>query len=472
MKKLKFLGTTLLVASLLFAGCSSPVEETDATVPGSGAEETGGGGTGGTGGTGTGGSGTGGSGTQNNYTAPELSNYYKNYLVSSPARESNKTIADWGAGSSAAPNGNGTWTITASESMWDGVPGVCIPFTGFSAGTFANYEYIVFTVDTTNFVLNNTDDGDGNNGVNVKIPDTQKDITSNYVANGNVRTYYAPISQFGSAPTTATEMAIIIGGTGSLVLNEVYLAATDDPNNRAITGITITPATASIAQGGSQQFTVKDSNHTNITSSATYALSGTAAEGSTITNAGLLTAGTTAGSLTVTATYTVNGSNFTASSTVTVLGDLNNLITNISFAKAHLAPGWSTILNNVTSIEETGGRVSIGETGISYNLPAGLNTQWQAQLKIATDADLAEGDAWYFSCRLSGVTGGYTIKLNDDESLIGEQTGTIAEGGSTVSFSGTVPEGGSKTDMPIMFDFGTCSEGTVVISDIVIAKTN
>ncbi len=397
MKKLKFLGTAILAASLLFAGCSSPVEETDATVPGSGAEETGGGGTGGTG---TGGSGTGGSGTQNNYTAPELSNYYKNYLVSSPARESNKTIADWGAGSSAAPNGNGTWTITASASMWDGVPGVCIPFTGFSAGTFANYEYIVFTVDTTNFVLNNTDDGDGNNGVNVKIPDTQKDISSNYVANGNVRTYYAPISLFGNAPASATEMAIIIGGTGRLVLNEVYLAATDDPNNRAITGITITPATASIARGGSQQFTVTDSNHTNITSSATYALSGTAAEGSTITNAGLLTAGTTAGTLTVTATYTVSGSDFTASSTVTVLGEMTNLVNTVALE----------IYKDSVNQAGNNSLVSIANNTVSLAKPAGTTGwgDWSSQLFLTVSKESGNifdnGKRYYISVTLQSDT--------------------------------------------------------------------
>ncbi|MCR4733800.1 MAG: Ig-like domain-containing protein [Treponema sp.] len=398
MKKLKFLGTTLLVASLLFTGCPSPSNsngkatsdptqtetgDNDETEDTGDSEDTGD----------TEDTGDVEDENENDYEAPAIESYYKNYLVSSPASDADKAIADWGAGSSATRNDDGTYTITASAGMWGGVPGVCTPFTNFTAGTFANYEYIVFTIDTTNFVLDNTDDGDGNNGVNVKIPEVQKDISSNYVADGNVRTYYAPMSLFGTAPDTAVEMAIIIGGTGTLKLNEVYLAAAEDPSNKAVTGITISPTNASIAQGGSQQFTVKDSNHEDRTSTVSYALSGDAAEGSSITEAGLLTAGTTAGTLTVTATYTVGEENFTSSSTITVLESMTNLVNTVALSK---------YIDSSNDVTENGDIVSITDNTVTLNKPEdGAWGEWSCQLFLDVTASegniFAAGKKYYVS---------------------------------------------------------------------------
>ena len=452
MKKLKFLGTAVLAASLLFAGCSSPEVDDPISSPAPAPTP---------------------APTPNPNPDPTpnedpLKDYYKYYLVSSPKQDTNKAIGNWGDGSDATPNDDGTYTITASAAMWGGIPGICAPFTGFDAGTLSNYEYIVFTLDTSDFEIDTTSTG-GNYGVNVKVPEIQKEV-SEYASSN---TYRVPLSIFETAPATASEFAIIIGGTGSLKLNEVYFAAPEDPNNKAITGITITPTSISLEQGGTQQFTVKDSNFVNRTSEVTYTLSGDAAEGSAITEDGLLTVGTTAGTLTVTATYTVDDNEFKAESSITVLGTVTNLITSVGYNKVFLAPGWSAIVNTDDSIGNPEDYVSVAENNaVSYTLASGLAGQWQAQLRITTDADLAEGDEWYFSCKFNGVTGGYTIKLNDDEQLIVQQTGTIGENGTTVSFSGTVPAGLSFTDLPIMFDFGTCSEGTVLISDIVLTKTN
>lgn len=452
MKKLKFLGTAVLAASLLFAGCSSPEIDSGDSNPNPVVNP----------------DPTPDPNPDPDPTSDPLKDYYKYYLVSTPKQDTNKGIADWGAGSTATPNDDGTYTISASAAMWGGISGICAPFTGFDAGTLANYEYIVFTLDTSDFEIDTTETG-GNYGVNVKIPETQIEV-SEYASSN---TYRVPLSIFEAAPSTATEFAIIIGGSGTLKLNELYLAAREDPNNKAITGITITPTSISLEQGGTQQFTVKDSNFVNRTSEVTYTLSGDAAEGSAITEDGLLTVGTTAGTLTVTATYTVDDNEFKAESSITVLGTVTNLITSVGYNKVFLAPGWSAIVNTDDGTGNPEDYVSVAENNaVSYTLASGLAGQWQAQLRITTDADLAEGDEWYFSCKLNGVTGGYTIKLNDDEQLIVQQTGTIGENGTTVSFSGTVPAGLSFTDLPIMFDFGTCSEGTVVISDIVLTKTN
>ncbi len=345
MKKIKFLGAAVLAASLIFAGCSSPAgaapeinnpidnnENNNET-----GQENNNNNNNNENGQNENNNNQNNNNEQNensnqnnenngensgsethNYTAPAITDYYKNYLVSSPAVASNKTIADWGAGSTAAPNADGTWTISASDSMWTGVGGICAPFTGLEAGSLSNYEYIVFTIDTTNYVINNTDDGAGNCGVNIKVPDVQKDISNNYVETGKVRTYYAPMSLFESAPETANEFAIIIGGSGSLKLNEVYFAAAQDPANKPVSSISITPASANIEAGSTSNFIVKDSNFVDVTSSASFEITGTAAEGCSI-DAGVFTAGTTAGDVTITATYTVDGKVFSAAANVVIV---------------------------------------------------------------------------------------------------------------------------------------------------------
>ena len=145
MKKMKFLGTVILAASLLFAGCSSSVDdpltedETEVTLS---PEETGTTTTGGTstGGTSTGGSSTGGSSTggsssggsstggnsgsgsnepEINYTAPDLSSYYKNYFVSTTESVTTTGFDTWGSGSVRTINSDGTWSFTPG-SDWGG----------------------------------------------------------------------------------------------------------------------------------------------------------------------------------------------------------------------------------------------------------------------------------------------------------------------------------------------------------------
>lgn len=379
MKKIKFLGTAILAASLLFAGCSSPVEDesnpNDTTPVAESPEEIPTGGGSSSGGNNGGGSSGGNNGGSKqpvvNFTAPDLTDYYKNYYVNTPYTE--KDIADWGAGSTATKNDDGTWSIAAGEAMWwdskpetPKIPGICAPFTGIGKGSLAGYEYLVFTVDTTNFVIDNTDDGSGNHGVNVKIPDVQADISSNYVENGKLRTYYAPMTLFNNAPENAVEFALIIAGTGTLKLNEVYFAAADNPATREVTGITITPESATVAQGGSQQFTVKDSNSVNRTNDedVAYTITGDAAEGSTISNNGLLTVGTTAGNLKVTATYKVGNKTFTSSATITVMGAMTNLVNSVALEKYIDSTGANnevvTLENGVATVAKPAGTTGWG----------------------------------------------------------------------------------------------------------------
>lgn len=471
MKKIKFLGTAILAASLLLAGCSSPVDDvvndddTPVTLSPEDDGNTNGGGTT-TGGTTTGGTTTGGGSTSGgsnepviNYTAPDLTGYYKNYFVSTTETAVLPGFDIWGSGTNRTINDDHSWTITPGSEWGAGTS--CIAFTNITAGSIANYEYIVFTIDTTNFSIRY---GDGNNGINVKVPEEQRDISTNCVVDGNLRTYYAPVSLFGTAPENAVEFAIIISGTGTYKVNEVYFASADDPNNRAVTDITITPSAASIAQGGTQQFTVKDSNHTVLTSGVTYSLSGVAATGSTITAAGLLTAGSTEGSLTVTATYTVDGEEFTAAATITVLGQLNNLITNASITTQFYNPGWSG--DQELDVTEESGKYTIV-------IPTGCSDRWQAQFGLTTDASIVADDDWYFSFKVKAEedTGTAVIKFNNAATLLDQTFSVTAGEEKTVSFSGSCSEG-EYNNIVVFFDFGLSGVNEIEISDIVLAKTN
>ncbi len=318
------------------------------------------------------------------FEAPDLSSYYKYYLISSPKQATNKGIADWGAGSEASQSDDGVWTINSSASMWGGVGGICAPFTGFDKGVLANYEYIVFTLDVSSFTIDTTEDGAGNCGVNIKIPDSIVDITNDYTKNSGTRTYYAKMADFGTAPENAVEMAVIIGGSGSLKVSELYLAAAEDPLNKSVTSIAISPAEAKIEQNATYQFTVKDSNHKNITDAVTYSLSGVAAEGSSISATGLLTTGTTAGALEVTATYTVGEKEFTSSANITVMPPMVNLVKAVALEK-YTSRDFNA---EAALLEPDGTTVAIeGSTVTLHKADDSEWGEWSCQLFLKVTAD-------------------------------------------------------------------------------------
>lgn len=534
MKKIKFLGAALLAASLIFSGCANGSDDDVDSTPdtekvvdekgGEGSEENGGSesgsgeetgsgeensgegqnsGSGESSGSGDSGSSSGGessgsgdsedsdggdTGTDNggdeegtevddstDYEAPDLSTYYKKYLVSSPKQASNVAVADWGAGCKTTPNDDGTYTIVSSGSMWGGVGGICAPFTNFEEGTFAKYEYIVFTVDTTDYVIDYTKD-DGNYGVNVKIAKgepigSQQKFNTNYVANGKVRTYYAPISSFtNTVPPVATEMAILIGGEGTIKLNEVYLAAAEDPANIAITGITITPESATVAQGGTQQFTVKDSNFVNLTNDedVAYTISGDAAVDSTISDNGLLTVGTTAGNLTVTATYTVEGETFTASATITVMEVKTNLVSSVELEVYTDAAHNKDQGQGITT---TGDFVTIENNTVTLNKPNdGAWGEWSCQLFLKVSASEGKifeaGKRYYVS-----VTVNSTASLSNcvwKEDLAGkiDQHGIAYDGGEAKTLTAEF-DGADLDYFKCLLSFpGEAS--TIIISDVIV----
>lgn len=237
--------------------------------------------------------------------------YRKNFVSTSETLET--SFDAWSSGCNYEKNDDGSLTLT-SNAMWTGTEGVVVAVTGINAGTISHYDYIVITGDFSNFTIDESEAG--NAGVNIKVPEVQKRFdTKNKNADGTT-TYYVAVSEYGDAAKTGTQIGIIIGGSGSVKLTEVYLAAKENPV-KPVTAITIDPVTRTVANDASVTFTVKDSNYNDVTANTTFAIDGEDVTGSSI-EANVLKAGKTAGTVTVKATYTCDDGTFVETATITV----------------------------------------------------------------------------------------------------------------------------------------------------------
>lgn len=255
MKKLKLLGTTILAASLVLAGCSQAVDEvipglenpgietqtpTDGTkTPDSsaGAEDNAAEEDKSDAGDNAGdkeddkkednndGKGAGGDDSNTGDTGSEADLaayvYHKSIIAG---------MADsWGSGTGVTV-ADGKATLV-SGNLW-GAGGVCGVST-VELGEIADYTYIVFTVDASDYTISEAlTDLSKNTGVNVKIPEVIARPAKWFTKNGKT-TYYIATSEFSNA-STATSIALIIGGEGTLVVDEFYLAATEEPVEKVI----------------------------------------------------------------------------------------------------------------------------------------------------------------------------------------------------------------------------------------------
>ena len=265
MKKIKFLGAAVLAASLIFAGCANGSDDEDYSAPetpavenptdsgdgtdqnnnnnggdtnnNNGENNNGGNNGGNNNGGDNGGNNNGGDNGGNNNgsgengenngsgeeeietgSASDLASYvYHKSIIAS--------LADpWGSGTDVTVT-DGKATMV-SGNLW-GAGGVC-GVSSVEFGELADYEYIVFTVDTSSYTISAPlEDLSKNTGVNVKVPEIIKRPTKWFTENGK-RTYYMPTSEFSNA-STATSIALIIGGEGTLVVEDFYLAATEEP---------------------------------------------------------------------------------------------------------------------------------------------------------------------------------------------------------------------------------------------------
>ena len=171
----------------------------------------------------------------------------------------------------------------------------------------------------------------------------------------------------------------------------------------------------------------------------------------------ILVTGLTAGTTTITATYTdvENEVNVSDELELEVKGELTNLITTVEADKVNS--------NSLEGDFTNGWTVTYGETG----------GQWAAQVKFKTDADLVAGDKYYFSVTLcsESVANNVTVKFDDTVEIVYD-TKTQLEAGveKQVVFTGTVPEGRSKEDILIVLDFGGNPASTVTIKNLILTK--
>ena len=148
-----------------------------------------------------------------------------------------------------------------------------------------------------------------------------------------------------------------------------------------ITSVTITPTSATVPVGGTQQFTAvtKDGRGTTIATTPTWSLVGVGS----ISNTGLYTAGTTAG----TATVSVTCSGVTATATVTVTaGPLATITVTPNPATLVIgalqtftavgkdANGNVVAINPTWSVTAGGGTIPAGTTGLTAPFTAGNTT--------------------------------------------------------------------------------------------------
>ena len=202
MKKLKFLGTAVLAASLLFAGCSSPVEEeVDPTVVETPETPT---------------------PTPTPITTPDPTpqpdpfpdtGVYKEYLIGAPAGAINslKSFQDWGNGSVYTDNADGSITVTAGTKWNDSR--VNLAYGDIPAGYFSRFDRVVAFVDESNFDATShviLFAGSGDDAITVKP--IEKDGLTAYVAN---------ISKVAKA-ATSTQIALQFFGTGSVTVKSWY----------------------------------------------------------------------------------------------------------------------------------------------------------------------------------------------------------------------------------------------------------
>ncbi|WP_022931832.1 hypothetical protein [Treponema bryantii] len=224
MKKIKFLGTAILAASLLFAGCSSPVEdvvaEEDTSVSlspeetGSNSGTTNGGTT--TGGNTTGGNSNGGStGGNTNRTIPNTGVYWE-YLVGTRdgAIDAFKYFQDWGNGSRYTDNPDGSITVTAGTN-W-GAPRVNLAYGDIPAGYFSRFDRVVAYVDESNF--------QASNAVILFAGSGDESITVTPIEKDGLSVYVVDISESTKA-ATSKQIALQLFGTGSVTVKSWYLEA-------------------------------------------------------------------------------------------------------------------------------------------------------------------------------------------------------------------------------------------------------
>lgn len=228
----------------------------------------------------------------------DMSQYEKLYCITTTENVvAGFNLDNWSSGAQFKKQADGSYLLTSTDKLWDGTAaGVVQAFQRIPKGRLALYDYIVIECDVSNFKAAAT------KPYQVKVPvaqgetasgDEQKDVEAYSFNVTGTKVFQIPTKYFTGTVEKADQFALIFYGTGTVTVKEIYIASEKGITLPEVTGITISPATTTVVKGGTQQFTVVDSNYTDITADCTF----TIAEGDTTNSAfsketkGLFTAG-------------------------------------------------------------------------------------------------------------------------------------------------------------------------------------
>ncbi len=414
MKKLKFLGTAILAASLLFAGCSSPVEETAATLPGSGAEDTSGGG-------GNGGNG-GGNGTQANGA----------YTVTFSDNANSSTYAD------------GVYTISvanANTSEWGNQVFIANPNAGANiAAGDKIHTSLVMEADkaiTTMFVKNQF------NGGTYSGIDTQKTLPANTATTFDI--YGTVANDYDSS----SSIVLALRGNEAATTLRIRDIQVEKLGNYAVTSVSVTASSSSLSSGETATLTAKD-QYGFVIENASFEITSDSPV-STISG-NTLTAGNTAETLTVVARA---GEIASAAITITVSTERNytrywNTTTTteganppVDYFSIWADRNWTgstvtlsemTATANSASLTQTVSGTCWHGTQIWYGLSAASNVSFNVTSTVAGDITV-NGTVHTLEANvakpisLAGVTGKIAIQLGKENpaTQLGDCTFSITD---------------------------------------------
>lgn len=139
----------------------------------------------------------------------------------------------------------------------------------------------------------------------------------------------------------------------------------------------------------------------------------------------------------------------------------------------------TTLPNVVTTAESsiyfgaTGNAVVTGSlsNGYTYILPSATSAQWQAQLFLATDADITSGEKYAFSVKLKSTVAMSNVTVKFDHTSEIYYCNTISlEANVEKEIAVTATSSVSVDNITFVFDFGNNAAGTVKIYDLSLTK--
>ena len=249
-------------------------------------------------------------------------------------------------------------------------------------------------------------------------------------------------------PAEARFRCVAKGSNGAISYsNPAKLTVTSAPAS-TITGVTVTPATATIQTGGEQQFTATVTGTGDYDETVTWSVSGNRSDGTTIDQNGLLTVGADETAATLIVTATSNGDN-TKSGTATVTVEPTtppSTITDVT-----VTPDTATI--------QTGGEQQFNAT-VSGTGDYDETVTWSVEGAVSTSTKISSDGMLTVGADETADTLTVTATANGDNTKSGRASVTVETAPEpithSIQLSAEPSEGGSVSGD------GEVAEGTAV----------